>query len=81
VKWEQALVLRALLRDYQLNGNKDSLAMAGKFVRFILRPAMWEEGGPENGHFAGHFHGNLWTLQAVLEYALATKDEAIQRSS
>jgi len=79
VKWEQALVLRALLRDYQLNGNQDSLAMAGKFARFILQPAMWQPGGPENGHFAGHFHGNLWTLQAVLEYALVTNDVAMQR--
>jgi len=74
VKWEQALVLRALLRDYQLNGNKDSLAMAGKFSRFILQPTMWEKGGPDNGKFAGHFHGNMWTLQAVLEYALVSKD-------
>lgn len=79
VKWEQALVLRALLRDFQLNENRDSLAMADGFARFILKPAMWEAGGPDNGAFAGHWHGNLWSLQGMLEYALVKNDERVKR--
>lgn len=79
VKWEQALVLRALLRDFQLHENRDSLAMADGFGRFILKPAMWEAGGPDNGAFAGHWHGNLWSLQGLLEYALVKNDERVKR--
>ena len=44
-----------------------------------MQPQMWEEGGAERGDFAGHWHGNLWSLQALLEYALAAKDERAQR--
>jgi len=79
VKWEQALVLRALLRDFQVNGERKSLKMADKYANFILKSTMWEEGGPTNGAFAGHWHGNLWTLQALLEYSLVKKDAKIQQ--
>jgi hypothetical protein len=80
VKWEQAHPMRVLANDYKMNGNKDSLDVALRLSRFCLKPQMWEEGfvkgypGFEHGLFAGHFHGNITALHALLELGIITGD-------
>jgi hypothetical protein len=80
VKYEQAAPLRALVARYRLDGDVEALEVARRVVRFMLKPGMWEnlgaEGyaGNEHGVFAGHFHGNITALHALLEMAVATDD-------
>lgn len=80
VKYEQAAPLRALVARYRLDGDADTLDVARRVVRFMLKPGMWEDtgaegySGREHGIFAGHFHGNVTALHALLEMAVATDD-------
>ena len=80
VKYEQAAALRALVARYRLDRDPEALDVARRVVRFMLKPGMWEdlgaEGyrGNEHGVFAGHFHGNITALHALLEMAVATDD-------
>jgi hypothetical protein len=80
VKYEQAAALRALVARYRLDGDAESLDAARRVVRFMLKPGMWEDlgdegyAGHEHGVFAGHFHGNLTALHALLDMAVATDD-------
>jgi len=85
VKWEQSNIIKALVRAYTVWGDEDALAHAGRLARFCLKPSLWEAGdanghpGVEHGIWAGHLHGNLNTLQALLELALATHDSRLQQ--
>jgi hypothetical protein len=51
----------------------------------MLKPGMWEdlgaEGylGNEHGIFAGHFHGNVTALHALLDAAVATDDSGLKQ--
>lgn len=80
VKYEQAAALRALVARYRLDGDAQALDAARRVVRFMLKPGMWEDlgaegcAGNEHGVFAGHFHGNITALHALLEMAVATDD-------
>ena len=80
VKYEQAAPLRSLVARYQLDGDDEALDVARRVVRFMLKPGMWEDtgvegyAGNEHGIFAGHFHGNVTALHALLEMAVATDD-------
>lgn len=80
VKYEQAAPLRALVARYRLDGDAEALDVARRVVRFMLKPGMWEDtgdagyAGHEHGVFAGHFHGNVTALHALLDMAVATDD-------
>ena len=80
VKFEQSAGLRALVARYCLDGDAEALEVAQRVVRFMLKPGMWEDtgdegyAGHEHGIFAGHFHGNITALHALLEMAVATGD-------
>lgn len=85
VKYEQAAALRALVARYRLDQDPSALETARRVVRFMLKPGMWEdlgaEGylGNEHGIFAGHFHGNVTALHALLDMALATGDSWLKQ--
>ena len=85
VKWENGAPLRALVKDYQYNGNQESLEMARKIARFCLKPGMWEDTseqgypGNEHGIFAGHFHGNMECIHALLDFAVADNNERLKQ--
>ena len=75
VKFEQSAPLRALVKGYRINQDPKTIETAQRVARFMLKPGMWEdtsaEGylGHEHGIFAGHFHGNVTSLHALLELA------------
>jgi hypothetical protein len=85
VKWEQSNVLKALVAAYHCFGDEDALTRAHKLANFCLKANLWEERdgnghpGVEHGLWAGHVHGNLNTLQALLELALATNDSRLKQ--
>jgi len=85
VKYEQAAPLRALVARYRLDGDPEALEVARRVMRFMLKPGMWEDtgdagyAGNEHGIFAGHFHGNVTALHALLEMAVATDDSALKQ--
>jgi len=85
VKFEQSAGLRALVARYRLDGDAEALDVARRVVRFMLKPGMWEDTGDagytghEHGIFAGHFHGNVTALHALLEMAAATDDSALKQ--
>src|SRR5262249_18011886 len=83
VKWEQSNVIKALVRSHELTGDQAALEHAQKLARFCLKPELWEQPsgkgcpGHEHGLWAGHFHGNMGSLQALLYLAVATDDEKL----
>ncbi|MEI6972144.1 MAG: DMT family transporter [bacterium] len=85
VKYEQAAPLRALVARYRLDGDAEALDVARRVVRFMLKPGMWEDtgdegyAGNEHGVFAGHFHGNVTALHALLDMAVATDDAGLKQ--
>ena len=85
VKVKHARQVLALVRDYELNGNRKALDMAWKLVRFILKPGMWPDtsaqGYPayEHGIFEGHFHANTHTLIMMMDLALVENDEWLKQ--
>ena len=85
VKWEQSNVIKAFVRAYTVWGDAEALVCAQKLARFCLKPNLWEqtqvpgEPGSEHGIWAGHVHGNLNSLQALLDLAVATHDERLKQ--
>lgn len=85
VKWEQSNVIKALVRAYGVLGDADALVHAGKLARFCLKPTLWEPAddnghpGVEHGVWAGHLHGNLNALSALLDLAVATGDSHLKQ--
>ncbi|MCL4863264.1 MAG: glycoside hydrolase family 127 protein, partial [Caldilineaceae bacterium] len=85
VKWEQSNVIKALVRAYEVLGDEDALAHAWQLARFCLKPTLWEPGddnghpGIEHGVWAGHLHGNLNALSALLDLATATGDSHLKQ--
>jgi len=80
VKFEQYAPLRAMVLNHRMNRSDSSRDMARKIARFCLKPGMWEdtisEGNPGNEHgtFAGHFYGNVASLLALMDLAVAEDD-------
>ncbi len=73
---------------HKLTGNKQALRLAGELVRFLMKPkfwADWEKGeypgvsGAEHAHWQGHYHGYMYVLRAILEYAVATNDSRLKQ--
>ena len=85
VKFEQSPAIRALVKCYQHRGDREALDLARQIVSFCLKPGMWEdtvsEGYPglEHGIYAGHNHGNLTALQALLDFAIAHQNDALKQ--
>ena len=71
---------------YLLTGNEQALRLSGELVRFLMKPKFWADrstgdyprvSGAEHAHWAGHFHGHINVLRAILEYAIVTNDSRI----
>lgn len=85
VKYEQAAPLRALVAQYGHAPSEEREELLKRFKRFMTKPGLWEDtsednyAGNEHGIFAGHFHGNVTSLHALLELAIATDDEQLKQ--
>ena len=83
-KQDQLRPMSTLVRDYELNGDKESLALADKLGREVLRPALWAdtnaEGypGAEHGIFEGHFHATVHAFVSLLDLAEAKQDSSLK---
>ena len=83
-KNDQTRALNALLLDYRLTGNQESLKVARQLAREILRPALWvktdSEGYPGHEHaiWEGHFHATVHTLFGLLDLADIDNDQYLR---
>jgi hypothetical protein len=75
-------VVSVLARHYALTGDKESLEMARKILRFILKPSIWSENadekrypGYEHGIWRGHFHNGTQGLNALLDMAVVDDND------
>jgi hypothetical protein len=86
-KQDQLRPLSTLVRNFELNGDQDSLDLARELSREILRPALWAntdaEGypGAEHGVFEGHFHATVHTFISLLDLAQAENDPWLREFS
>ncbi len=73
---------------YVLTGNKQALRLAGEMVRFLTKPKFWADWkggeypgvvGAEHAHWTGHYHGHMYVLRAILEYAIAANDSRLKQ--
>ena len=78
-------IVQALCRWYLISDDKPSLDLAGKMVRFMLKPRFWKpEAEPaaivsaEHAHFEGHIHATVRGLWGLLEYAVIANDEKLK---
>jgi hypothetical protein len=78
-------IVQGLCSWYNISGEQESLELAGKLVKFMVKPRFWHpETEPENivsaqhAHFEGHVHANVRGLWAILEYAILTNDEKLK---
>ncbi len=84
-KQDQLRPMSTLVRDYELNGDKQSLELAKKLGRELLRPALWantdSEGysGAEHAIFEGHFHATVHGFVSLLDLAEATHDSQLEQ--
>ena len=85
VKLEQAHPFRLMVKYHEMTGDRACLEMARKIARFILKPGLWEdtsrEGYPGNEHgiWGGHFTGNIITLHALLDLAVADHNDWLKQ--
>ena len=85
VKRETTDVIMALSRWYALSGEKESLELCEKLIKYVMKSDFWEPGKPpdlvgtEHGIFEGHFHGNVRALRGILEYAMLTNDKGLKQ--
>ena len=79
-KQDQLRPMSTLVHDYEFNGDKESLLLARKLSREILRPTLWAntdgEGypGAEHAIFEGHFHATVHSFISLLDLAEADHD-------
>ncbi|HMC65759.1 MAG TPA: hypothetical protein VKI65_12540, partial [Gemmataceae bacterium] len=71
--------ISALVLHYQLSGDRASLDMAKKVLRFVLKPGIWAPNsdekrypGFEHGIWSGHFHNGTQGLSPLIDMAQAT---------
>ncbi len=85
VKYHNAIPLHALVKSAEYNHDEQSLELAGRISRFLLKPSFWvntqEHGyvGHEHGTFNGHFHGNIGSYAPLLDLALVEKSEWLKQ--
>lgn len=78
-------IVRALCQWYELSGNPEVLAFAGKLVNFMRKDRFWQpEANPavitpsEQGQFEGHLHASIWGLWALLDYGILVGNEQLK---
>ncbi len=73
---------------YVLTGNKQALRLSAELVQFLTKPKFWADWkggeypgvvGAEHAHWEGHYHGYMYVLRAVLEYAIAANDSRLKQ--
>ncbi len=87
VQMYYAGAIEGLLRWYILSGDENSIAYAGRLIRFVTQPEFWDTFGlfPElekqygDAAYSGHLHGHVAMLRAVLMYARLTNDEELKQ--
>jgi hypothetical protein len=79
----QGHVPGGMATSYFFSGNDKALRLSGELIRFLTKPKFWAdfEGGEypgvvgaEHAHWQGHWHGNINTLRAILDYAVVTNN-------
>jgi hypothetical protein len=85
VKRETTDVILSLSRWVAMTGDKESLKLCEKLMKYVMKPDLWEPGKPpdlfgvEHGIFEGHFHGNIRALRGILEYAMLTNNKRLKQ--
>ena len=85
VKRETTDVILSLSRWAAMTGDKESLKLCEKLMKYVMKPDLWDAGnlsnlyGTEHGYFKGHFHGNARALRGILEYAIVTNDKRLKQ--
>jgi hypothetical protein len=85
VKRETTDVIWALSRWAAMTGDKESLRLCEKLMKYVMKPDLWDAGnlsnlyGTEHGYFKGHFHGNIRALRGILEYATLTNNKRLKQ--
>ncbi len=85
VKFEESQSYRALVKYYEMSGDERAMEVARKVGRFVMKPSMWEDTsedgypGHEHGIWAGHVHGNITNLHAMLDLAVAEDDARLKQ--
>jgi hypothetical protein len=78
-------IVQGLCQWSDLSGDQESLRLAGKLVKFMLKPRFWQpEAAPQtvvsaqHAHFEGHIHATVRGLWGLLEYAVLVNDEKLK---
>jgi hypothetical protein len=78
-------IVQGLCQWFRLSNEQESLDLARKLVKFMLKPRFWQpEAGPRNvvsaqhAHFEGHIHATVRGLWGLLEFAMLTNDEQLK---
>ena len=85
VKYHNGVPMQALVKSYEYNHDEQSLELARRISRFLLKPSFWVNTqahgyvGHEHGTFNGHFHGNIGTYTGLLDVALVEKNEWLKQ--
>lgn len=73
--------MAVLARHYAATGDRDSLELSERLLRFSMKPGMWAANmdevrypGSEHGIWAGHFHNGTQCLCSLIEVAQATNN-------
>ncbi len=81
VTFYQSYQIRGLAMWAARSGDKQALELAGKLVRYAMKPRFWENSadpihvvGGEQGHVNSHFHARMAVLRGLLEYGIVAKD-------
>ena len=84
-KSDQIRCMSALVKHYQRTGDLQSLDIARKILKFVMKPAMWDDTGEsgfpghEHGVWSGHFHNGTQALMGLLTIAEATDDDKLRQ--
>lgn len=78
---EASRAISALMLHYELTGDRASLEVAGKILRFVLKPGIWAPNsdekrypGYEHGVWSGHFHNGTQGLSPLVDVAQLTNN-------
>jgi hypothetical protein len=81
---EENRSMAALARHYRLTGNRKSLDVGSRLMRFTSKPGMWVENldqrrypGWEHGIWSGHFHNGAQGLCGLIDVATILNDERL----
>jgi hypothetical protein len=84
-KSDQVRAISALVKHYNLTGNRDSLDLAERVYNFCMKPGMWmdtsDQGYPgnEHGQWGGHIHNNCQCMMAFLDLASTSNNNWLRQ--